>query len=514
MKVTKILAAFSVFMSAVVLLTACGANGSGRSNAKKDELIVAMAAEPQMVDPQADNNANNAKVARQMFECLVLMNNDGEIEPWLAEAWEFETEDSIMFHLRKGVKFHNGGELTAGDVLFSFKRGLELAPQVASILDMMDLEKCEIIDDYTIRIKMTAPFAPILRHLAHPAAAIVSEKAVTEAGNEAFTHAPLGGTGAFKFVSWNAGDKITMERFEDYWGAKPTFKTLTFRFIAEGTNRTIELETGAVDVSLNIQANDVAKIEENAELTMYRGPGLGNTFARFNTLREPLTDANVRLALVKALNVESMVQAVFFGTGVPSYGLMSSQVWGYNDEYPPYSYDPEAAKNLLADAGYPDGFEITLMVSDNQDRMNMAEIMQNQWKAIGISSKLQVFETGTFFDHYGKNDYDICIVGMTTVTRDADYGLNQMWPTSATPEGMEPLYSNPEVDRMLEDGRKLTDDEATRKKLYFDIQKIILDYVPMVPLFESEVLAASRANLKGFEMNAAEHFMFKQCYFE
>jgi peptide/nickel transport system substrate-binding protein len=514
MKANKVLAVLAISTSMLLSLAACGTNNANGSEAGKDELIVAMAAEPQMVDPQADNNANNAKVARQMFECLVYMNDEGAIEPWLAEKWEFESEDSIIFYLRKGVKFHNGEEMKASDVMFSYKRGLELAPQVASILDMMDLENSEIIDDYTVRIKMTAPFAPILRHLAHPVAAIVSEKAVTEAGSEAFTHAPLGGTGAFKFVSWNAGDKITMERFEDYWGDTPAFKTMIFRFITEGTNRTIELETGAVDIALNIQANDVSKIEENADLTMYRGPGLGNTFARFNTLREPLTDVNVRLALVKALNLESMVQAVFFGTGVPSYGLMSSQVWGYNDEYPHYGYDPEEAKKLLTDAGYSDGFDITLMVADNQDRMNMAEIMQNQWKAIGVNCSLQVYETGTFFDHYGKNDYDICIVGMTTVTRDADYGLNQMWPTSATPEGMEPLYSNPEVDRMLEEGRKLTDDETARKKLYFDIQKIILDYVPMVPLFESEVLAASRANVKGFEMNSAEHFMFKQCYFE
>lgn len=499
------------------LLSGCGGQEEGPGESKeggaKDTLTVAANGEPTKIDPQSNDEATNHKVAIQMFEPLFIVNSQGEIEGLLAEDWEYQDEKTLTIHLRQGVKFHNGEELKASDVLFTMERANRINPSIAAIVNMIDVENSTADDEYTVTLRLLQPYASLLRHLSHPGTGIVSQKAVEEIGEEDFAHEPLGGTGPFQFESWNPGDSITLKRFEDYWGEKPAITTIVFRYIPESTNRTIELETGAVDIAYEVQVSDIERIESNPDLLMMRAPGLGNTFAKFNPLVEPFQDQRVRLALVKALDVPGIVDAVFFGAGAPSYGMMSSKVWGYNDEYPHYGYDVEEAKQLLADAGYPDGFEITLMVSDNQTRVDMAEIMQNQWSKIGVKANVQVYEIGTFFDHYGKNDFQVCIVGMTTVTADADYGLYGVWHTSATPEGQTPLFSDPEVDKLLDGARSEADDDK-RREMYFEVQKILLDFVPIIPLWENEELNACRSNVKGFEVDSAGHHRLWKVHFE
>ncbi|MGM9974352.1 MAG: glutathione ABC transporter substrate-binding protein [Clostridiaceae bacterium] len=508
----KLLSVLSTVLMLGVIITGCGGGGEDKgSGSTKDTLIVAQGADAKSLDPHASNDSPSSRVLKQINETLVYQDEKMELKPGLAESWEQLDDITYEFKLKKGVKFHNGEELKASDVKFTILRALE-SPSVSHIVGSIDPAKLEIVDDYTIKISTKEPFASLLAHLAHPSSSILSEKAVTESG-ENYGQNPVG-TGAFKFVKWNTGDSIELTVFEDFHGEAPKYKNLTFRAIAEATNRTIELEAGTVDISYDILPSDMNRIEESEELELYKAVNLSTNYIGFNMNKEPFNNLKVRQAINHALDKESIIEAVLQGSGSVAKGPIGPNVFGVNQDLDSYKYDVDKAKALLAEAGYPNGFKTTIWTNDSAVRMDICTILQNQLKQIGIEVEVKVVEWGAYLAGTAKGEHDMFILGWTTVTGDADYGLYSLFHSSQFGDaGNRTFYSNDKIDELLDLGRKSVNPEE-RVKAYKEVQEIVNDEAPWVFLYNAEYLDGARSNVKGFIQHPAGHHLLRTVYFE
>jgi peptide/nickel transport system substrate-binding protein len=360
-----------------------------------------------------------------------------------------------------------------------------------------------VVDDYTVRITTKYTFAPLLTHLAHPATAILNEKAVTD-GGEDYGQNPVG-TGPFKFVSWTIGDNIVLEKFDDYHGEPVALKKITFRVITDNTVRTIELETGGVDIAYDIQATDVTRVDTDPDLVLLRDPNLSTTYIGFNVDKEPFDDVKVRQAINYALDMEEVVNVVYRGVGAPAVGPLGPNVFGANLDLQPYNRDVAKAKQLLTEAGFPNGFSTTIWTNENQARIDIATIVQNQLKDVGIEVKIEIVEWTKYLNDTAEGLHDMFILGWGTVTADADYGLYALFHSANVgTAGNRTFYRNAEVDRLLDLGRT-TADQAARLVAYRDAQVLIRDEAPWVFTWTGENLAGAHKSVVGFVQHPAGH---------
>ena len=517
----------SLVLVMALLVTACGGGQSAPAPAAPSEpgaeapvteapetdetLIVAQGADPVSLDPHATNDQPSSRVMAQIYERLVVQNEEMELEPGLAESWEAIDDRTYEFKLRQGVLFHNGEEFKASDVEFTLLRGLE-SSHIGHIVGQIDPEGIEVVDDYTIRISTKEPFGPILAHLAHTATSMLNEKAVTEGGAD-YGQSPVG-TGPFKFDSWTTGDRVELVRYEDYHGPKAKVARVIIRNVPENANRAIEVETGGAHIAYDIAPNDVSRIEGNSDLKMIRTPNFATTYVGFNTAKAPFDDVRVRQAINYAVNMDAIVNAVYMGTGAPSKGPLGPNVWASNQNLEPYGYNVERAKELMAEAGYADGFSTTIWTNENQSRIDIAEILQNQLREIGINADAQVLEWGAYLDGTAAGEHQMFILGWVTVTGDPDYGLYALFHSSQHGEaGNRTFYTNPRVDELLDIG-KVSIDADEREAAYLEAQELIRDDAPWIFTWTGEELTATAGNVVGFRNHPAGHHKLFNVSFE
>ncbi|KXZ40232.1 peptide/nickel transport system substrate-binding protein [Alkalithermobacter thermoalcaliphilus JW-YL-7 = DSM 7308] len=498
-KFTSLLAALMVF---ALVLTGCGqgATDQGGGAEGKDSIVVAQGADAKTLDPHGTNDQPSSRVMKQIYNTLVTANEDMEIVEGLAEKWEAVDEKTWEFTLRQGVKFHNGEELKASDVKFTLERMLG-SDQVSHIVEA--IESVEAPEDYKVVIKLKEPFAPILFHLSHTAASILNEKAVKEAGDD-YGQRPVG-TGPFKFVSWQSGDRIELEAFEDYFEGAPQIKKVTFRNITEGTSRTIALETGEVDIAYDIEAIDKEKVISNDKLDLIEEPSLSLSYIGFNTQKEPFNKKEVRQAISHAINRDDIIAVVLNGAGEKAGAPIGPRVFGHNPNIKPHEYNVEKAKELLKQAGYENGFKTTIWTNDSPARIQIAQIVQAQLKEIGIDVAIETLEWGSYLDRTARGEHDMFILGWVTVTGDADYGLYALYHSSAKGgAGNRSFFENAKVDELLEKGRT-TVDASEREKIYYEVQEIIVDETPIANLTYGNHNVGIQKGVKGFRLHPAGH---------
>ena len=279
-----------------------------------------------------------------------------------------------------------------------------------------------------MRIVLSEPFAPILAHLAHPSNAIVNHRSVEEAGDD-FGSSVAVGTGPFVFEDWVAGSHVTLVRNEEYWGEPAKAEKLVIRGIPENTVRAIELETGGVDIAYNIDPMDELRLDGTPGIVLDKYETLSTSYIGFNVNKAPFDDVRVRQAINYALDVEAVVDYIYTGQAVAAGGPLPPLVWGALDAEG-YEYNPEKAKELLAEAGYPDGFSTTLWTNDNPQRMMIAEMFQADLAEIGIDVEVLVVPWATYLEETGSGKHDMFILGWVTVTADPDYGLYALFHSS------------------------------------------------------------------------------------
>lgn len=484
----KFLFALFVLLVFVLSFTVLPSNAADRSQT----LIVANPADAKTLDPATGTDGASMGLMLQIYEGLLRYDFEKqEVFPLLAEKWEQTDDRTYRFTLREGVKFHDGETMKASDVKFSFERARGPLGTVNKLYtDYID--SVETPDDRTVVIRLKTPFTPFVTSLTLTWASIVSQKAVEKLG-DSFNMDPTGaGTGPFKFSGWQKGERIILDRFDGYWGKPTSLQQMVMRAVPEATSRTIELESGAADVSLIIHANDIKRISDNPELKVLRALDYIVTYMGMNQSRPMLQNPKVREAIALAVDVEALQKAVWRGTGKVPNGPLA-WVARYSDHnLPAPKQDTARARQLLEEAGAKD-LKLSLWTADRKERIDAATILQGQLAEVGIKVDIQVLEWGAFLDGLAGGKPDLFILGSGF----ADPGLTIKAMYHSESNSNYTHTRDAAIDEMA--ARSLIiPDGPEREKLFIDIQKRLTELHPAVFLNDEEYLVGAAKKVEGF----------------
>jgi peptide/nickel transport system substrate-binding protein len=477
--------------------------------AAKDALIVADQYDATTMDPIAHNDLPSGRACSSIYDTLVFLDLEtGTIVPGLAESWEFLSGTAYKFNLRKGVKFHNGEEMKAEDVQYSFLRAL--TPAGAKVTAYaQNIEGVEIIDDYTVVLHLKIVDYSFFSSLTHSWTSIVNKKAV-EAAGESYGMNPVG-TGPFKFVNWQKGSKYVLERFDDYWGPKVRYKTLEVRSIPEPSSRMIELESGGVDLAFPIANNDIKRIVAHENLVLHRGPQTSVHYMGFNFTKKPFDDIRVRRAISAALDTVGIQAAVWRGIGkVPRSLITVSTRYSIDNDVPPHVQDVDLAKKLLAEAGV-ENLKLEIWTNERKERVDMATIIQAQLQEVGITSEIKVLEWGAYLNGLKAKTHDLFIMGWISSIPDPNFSVVGLLETGAGSNFT--FFSDAKMDELLKKGRSVPDGDE-RAATYKEMQLYINELIPMIYLHNDESIIGAQKYVKGFKPRPGENHSFRDIYFE
>ncbi len=499
----------TLLLIALIVLTAMPVFSAGQQQGaaadtkpqNRDVLVVGMPSDPRSLDPHATNDQPSARVMRQIYEPLMHQNEQLEISNGLVSDVRVINPTTYEFTIPSNIRFHNGEILTANDVKFTFERMRQVNAPAAFLVAALD--RVEVINPTTFRMILKYPFGPFLTHLAHPATAILNERAVREAGDN-YGERPVG-TGPFKFVEWRRGDSLLLDRFDEYHGGQAASRQVRFRFITEDASRTIALETGEVDIIYDVGPQDFNNLAAVPGVNAISSTGLTTFYMGFNVAKRPFDDVRVRRAINLALNVPQATQVAFRGHATPAKGPLAPTVMFANTDLPGYDYNPDEARRLLREAGFPNGFTTTMWTNDNPIRIMYAEIFQEQLANVGITASIEIMEFAPYLDRTARGEHDMFMLGWVAVTGDADYGMYSLFHSSQFGDaGNRTFWGHPEVDRLLDEARVSQDPEA-RRRAYYRAQEIVFEEAPWVFLAFRNDLAAHRTWNEGFVPHAAGH---------
>jgi len=461
------------------------------------ELKVAQVSDIQGLDPHRANDTMSSHVLKQVYNYLVALDKELNIVPDLATSWENPDDLTWVFHLRKGVLFHNGEEFTAEDVKFTIERMQDPETRyTGTALRGKEMDKVEVVDRYTVKITTKMPFQPLLFGLTRHELAMLNEKAVKAAG-ENYAKQPVG-TGPFKFVEWLHGDRVVLEKNEQYFQGVPKIDRLIFRAIPEASTRIVELESGGVDlIHSNLPAQDYDRLAQNPNLAVYRVRGPSSHMAGFNMSMQPFSDKRVRQAMNYAIDKKAMVDALFFGYANPARGPMSPSIVGFDPSLPEsYPYNPEKARELLKEAGYANGFSCKIYTDPRTERRNVVEFLQMNLAEVGIKVEIELLEWSVFLAQTSKGVEGLYILAVFG-TGDADGAMHPRYYSPYIGSSNRQQWNNPALDKLLEEGRAELDQQKAAA-IYKTIQAMVVEEAPELFLVVAEELAASHKNVKGF----------------
>ncbi|MCG8618010.1 MAG: ABC transporter substrate-binding protein [Desulfobacterales bacterium] len=483
--------------------------------APKGTLRVALTSDPNSLDLcyGADRNASNA--GWRLYNSLVVVNDDGMIEPALAESWEVTDGGKVYtMKLRKGVKFHNGEDFSADSVIFSWNRGKGKDVTWRKKWDIVkDVEK---VDDFTIRLKLDAPYPLLLRQVSY-FWNIVPEGYLKEVGEDGFVKHPVG-TGPFRFVEWKKGDRLVYEANPDYWEEdKPKAAKVVFRPIAESATRMAAIKTGEMDIVSRLTAEEAAMLKGVSGVKVVEYPVDRVFYITFNNLTSgkglPTENAKVRQAMNYAVDIDAIVDALFNGHGRPTNGFFVPSNLGYNASVKPFGYDPEKAKALLKEAGYPDGFSIEMAAPTGAYSQfeQVCEAIQGYLSEVGIDMKLTLMESGKYWDLEAKKELPP-MFGDSWSCREGE-PLERL---EGTLGGWKQSYSSwhdPKIEEMLTKVAVIPD-EKQRAAIYMDLQKYMFDNPPFIYLYQPMTFEAISTKVKNYKPRAAEDYYLKNVSIE
>ncbi len=495
----------------IVLLAALLAFGvSGAAVAGKD-LVVGVPDNLTGLDPADLNDNLSQSAARLMFEGLYMLDEHMKLQPQLAESYEANEEATLfVFHLRKGVTFHDGTPFNAAAVKASFDRAGNPANHLKRQSLFVMIDHTDVMDDSTVKVVLKYPFGAFINDIAHIGALIVSPKSVQDYGKEVTRHPS--GTGPYEFVSWTA-DTLKMKKNEHYWKpGLPKIDTITYRSVPENGARIAMLQTGEAQFIFPVPPEMIKSLQNSSTITVFDESSIYSRYVALNNMRKPFDDPRVRLALNYAVDKQAFIKVVFSGHADPMDSPMP-QLLGFYQKQGSYPYDPAKAKALLAEAGYPNGFETTLTGGSNTLVQRGMQFIQQQLAAVGVTVKIESLEAGVLtakeFNVQKPEDASIVMLygGWSSSTGDADWGMRPMLYTKAFPPVLSNLawYSNATTDAAIEEGLSTTD-PTKRAAAYAKAQAQAWKDVPWIFLGVDHNLAAYSKNLTGASMRPDQQF--------
>ncbi|MDZ7705109.1 MAG: glutathione ABC transporter substrate-binding protein [Trueperaceae bacterium] len=478
----------------------------------QDTLIIAQGTDAVTLDAHAITDSPSATVSSHIVETLFELTPEGNIEPRLAESFTV-SDDGLVWtlDLREDVMFHDGTPFNAEAVKYNLDRFLDPELGFTFRFLLARIEQVDVVDEYTVQLTLSDSFAPLLAHMTHSSTAMQSPAAIEEFGED-YGENPVG-TGPFSLETWNRGERIDLVRNDDYWGTLPGVAAVSFLAVPENTTRMALVETGEAHVAVRVPPQDIARLNAAEGLSVENVSSVRTIYIYFNHLLEPFTDVRVRQAVNYAVDKELIAEFVLGGAVRPSDAPVAPGIFGYTPVgY--YEYDPELARQLLADAGYPDGFSTTLYSPSGRylQDIQTAEAIQSQLAEVGIDASIETLEWSSYLaltrEAPEDNTVPMALLGWGTVTGDADYGLFPLFHTSEwVPDGSNrAFYSNPEVDALLDEARTVQDEEL-RLSLYEDAMQTIWDEAAWLFLHSETQLVAVRDEVQGLVIHPTERVL-------
>jgi peptide/nickel transport system substrate-binding protein len=453
------------------------------------ELRVAIPWTPENLDPTMNLSSFRAMVGVSIFDSLVGRDAENRIVPQLAESWRLVDEVTWQLKLRRGVVFHDGEPFNAEAVRFTFQRVLDPEQKSPNRANVAEIVRVEVVDDYTVNLVTRQPYAPLVNRLLD--FAIVPPKYVAEKGNQGMALRPVG-TGPYRFVELIKDDRMVVEAFDRHWRGAPRIKRIVYKPIPEPFTRAAALRNNEVDLVTTMPPSLARELERTPGIRVQRVASSWIIYLGLNALKKPLSEVKVRQALNYATDVDAIIKNVLEGNGRRLEGPLTPQMFGYDASVKGYLPDPARARKLLAEAGYPDGLEITLdaPASRYQGDKEIAEALGGQWQRAGFKPKVQVAEWGAYFKRYlAKQFPDAYLLGLGGPMQDADELYNLV-----SSKGRGLYYKNERVDALFDLGRS-TMDQAKRRQIYRDLQRAMVDDATWVFLLQQVDIYATRDRL-------------------
>lgn len=449
------------------------------AQASKDVLNWGKSTEPATLDPRSTGLLDaSGRISTLIYSQLFYINENNSFEKELAKSIENPDDKTYIFVLHQGVKFHDGVELTAEDVVYTFETVMD--PEFGSphYAGLQMVESVRALDKYTVEI-ITKEADPVIMYDLD--LCIVPKHLAPDTPGGDFSYQPVG-SGPFKLVRWDPMEIIVLERFDDYFEGPAKLKTINVRYLPEGETRFAELMGGGIDLTY-VPTIEIERMKENPnfEVQGYFSINVHPIFIQHD--HEILSDVRVRQALAHGADFEEIVDHIY-STGTRATSLVIPETWAYSPEHQKsYEYNPEKAKELLAEAGYPNGLTITLKTSSASHNVQVAELLKHYWGQIGIDLNHEASEWATFFDSLSNGDFELGYAASISNIYDPDHAYRRIHTENILPHGRNwGNYSNPELDKIIDEARSIVGNQDRRMELYWEAQRIETEDLPVIPV--------------------------------
>ncbi|GAY75508.1 dipeptide-binding ABC transporter [Sporolactobacillus inulinus] len=503
----KKLSLLTCFLLLFTIISACSSGNSAKesgTSAEADQkpvyggtLTIADLNDAKGLDPHKETSAQSFHYIENMYDTLFRYKDGkyGVIDKDLVNDYTISKDGkTYTLHLHDNVKFHNGDPLTSADVKYSIERIIKMGVR-AQQFDAV--KSIDTPDKTTVVITLKQAVAPFLTFLANPMNAIVNKTIVEKNGGK--LDQADAGSGPFTLVSWKKDQEMVLKKNKSYFKkGLPYLDKVVFKAIPDSTARSTAIRNKELNIDLQLTAKDKMLLDHASGVTVKSVTGTYWEYIGLNVTKGPLKKKEVRDAIAWAVDRNALNKQVKFGQATPLTGGPIPPGHAYDAKLDTFSKrDTAKAKQLLADAGYPDGFSITLKVGQNQDQVDAAQVIKDQLKAVGINVKIEQQEDSVFFNALGKKQFEMTIVGWVGFVDPDEFFYNIFHTGGAyNQQG----YTNKEVDKLLEEGR-VTMDEAKRKQIYDQAQKLIVEDAPMVFLYANKQSTAMTNTVHGFDVN-------------
>ena len=506
-------------------LLGCVDASQQQANEKSQGLVYCAEANPVSFNPQVTTTGSTIDlIASQLYDTLISIDPEtAEFKPELATSWAVSDEGkSITFTLRQGIAFHStdyfrpSRTLNADDVVFSFSRLFDVYnpyhfvgdaeyPYFQSVgIDQL-IRKVVKVDEYTVRFELFNAESSFLSNIATDFAVILSQEyaqqLIAQKNKPAFDNLPIG-TGPYKYKNFLRDNLIRYHRNEQYWKYAVPMQQLVFDITTNGTSRIAKMLTKECDITAHPSATQLSVLKDREDIRVDKAANLNIGYWAFNTERPPFDSLLVRKALAHSVDFDKIMQAVYYGNGILARSHLPPSSWAFQAQDNIPRYNPELAKQFLKEAGYENGFNMTLWAMPvsriyNPNARKMAELIQSDLKAIGISAQIIEYEWNTFVERIGKHEHDSVLLGWAADTPDPDNFFSPLLSCTATFSGKNPAnWCHPEFDLLLTQALDTTD-IALRKTYYYQAQQMLIDQLPLIPIAHGVRFQATSNDVTG-----------------
>lgn len=469
-----------------------------------EELVVAFTPDPLQMSPWLPNSMPGYSIAAHIYEPTIFRDEQMNLVPYLAESFEQISPDTIQIRLRQGVRFHNGEELTSAAVKFSYETIISEGSKALWKAMLASIRVVETPDPYTALVHTTEPNRALIRNLT--LVGIMTEQIYNEIG-ENWANMAIG-TGPFRFVEYQPGNQVVLERNEEYWGDKPALRRIVFRIITENGTRISSLQSGDVAMINNVPPDQIDGIESRDELQILSTPTARIVYCGLRTDRPPFDNVQVRQALNYAINKEEIVNGLFAGRTEAAVGPLAPMVFGAATDLGPWPYDPDRARQLLKEAGNPNPTVVFGCANGRyiNDRL-VGETIAGYMGEVGFNVEFLAPEWGDYYAEVFRNEesqYDMHLLAWGVINLEPDYQLREHFHSQWS---RRTGYSNPEVDRLLDEAAR-TFEEAQTIELLRQAQEIIWEESPWAWLYFQPEIHGVSSRLMGYSPRPDEYIRF------